>query len=309
MQYTLRSLFLVCLIALSPTAYSSPSMSRTIEYDSKENVKKVIYSDGSFIQYAYDSLNQVTEVSSSDEAELSYDSKGNLKSITNQAGIKQRFWYNQSNQLTASQDGRGWCTLYTYDEQNRLKSIHPKSHITFEDPVTGKIGFHYEQQDVIEHIFDDHGEFSQFFGGKHLRSYCYDSFGRLTSISDPYGYKIMRCYDDRFRLTALFDRDGGYDFQYNDRDQVTQIDSPVGSVKYDYDIRGNLTRTTDPNGNITLFEYDNHHNLVKVIDAEGAVTLYEYTALGTLSHITLPNGSVREIEYNSLNHPVLEVVR
>ena len=170
--------------------------------------------------------------------------------------------------------------------------------------------FHYEIVEAIEYELDDRtGAVTVIKKGNELaKIFSYDTEGRVAEISDPYGYKIRRKYDERSRLTSVGDAEGGFEYTYNERDQVIKIASPVGNVSYDYDEVGNLIWIKDANGHKTHLEYDENYNLIKVIDAEGGVTRYEYNNFHGLARVILPNGSSKEIIYDSLNRPTQEVI-
>ena len=244
------------------------------QYDSNYRLLRSNDSLGRSVEISYQKdILQPTLIKDSfgHEAKYGYDSRGNLCSIKNGAGVEERFWYDTSNRLVAAMDGRKRAEIYLYDEKGRLKCFFPYSTLIGEDPITGQTSFHYEIIEAIEYELDDQtGAVTVIKKGNELaKIFSYDTEGRVVEISDPYGYKIRRKYDERSRLTSIRDTEGGFEYTYNERDQVVKIASPVGNVSYDYDEVGNLIYIKDDNGNKTYLEYDENYNLIKIIDAEG----------------------------------------
>lgn len=283
------------------------------QYDSNYRLLKSNDSLGRNVEISYQNgVLQPTLIKDSlgHEAKYEYDSRGNLCSVKNSGGVEERFWYDASNRLVAAMDGRKRVEIYLYDEKGRLKHFFPYSTLAGEDPATDRASFRYEIIEAIEYELDDRtGAVTAIKKGNELaKIFSYDTEGRVAEITDPYGYKIRRKYDERSRLTSVGDAEGGFEYAYNERDQVVKILSPVGNVSYDYDEVGNLIWIKDANGNETHLEHDENYNLVKVIDAEGGITRYEYNNFHALVRIILPNGSSKEIIYDSLNHPIQEII-
>ncbi len=284
------------------------------QYDSNYRLLKSNDSFGRHIEISYQNgVIQPTLIKNGfgQETKYGYDRNGNLISIINSAGIEKRFWYDPtSNRLNAALDGRKRAEIYRYDEKGRLKSFFPYGYLISEDLTSGQTTFHYEPIEAVEYEIDDQtGTVTAIKKGNELaKLFSYNVEGRLTEISDPYGYKIRRKFDNRSRLCSIDDTEGRFEYTYNERDQVIEISSPVGHVSYNYDEVGNLIWIKDANGYETILEYDENYNLTKIIDAEGGVTHYRYNNAHGLAQIILPNGSSKKILYDALNRPIQEVI-
>lgn len=283
------------------------------QYDSDYRLLQTSDSLGRSIELSYQNGTfqpAVIKDSFGHEFHYSYDSRGNISSIRNKAGIEWKFWYDSSNRLIVSLDGRGRAQIYQYDEKGRLKCFLPCSCLTKEDPTTGQIFYRYLLNEAMEYEYDPETSTVSAIkkGNELVRKISYDTEGRIIEVSDPYGYKIQRTYDERSRLKKCADSKGGFEYDYNERDQVIKMSSPVACMSYNYDEVGNLIRIKDGNGNETHLEYDENYNLIAVIDAEGGITRYGYNNFHCLTQIILPNGSSKTIVYDDLNRPIQELI-
>jgi len=282
------------------------------QYDANYRLLRASDSLGRSVEIAYQNGQlQPTLVKDSlgNEVTYDYDNQGNLCTIKDHAGLELRYWYDSSNRLIAAMNERKRVEVYLYDAKGRLKYLFPCCSITNEHPAPGRISFKCTGTEALEYTFNEEtGAVLSIKKGDELAQlFDYDAEGRLIEISDPYGYKIKRQYDDRSRLASVRDSEGGFDYSYNERDQIIEITSPVGSISYNYDEVGNLIGIKDANGYETHLEYDENYNLIKVIDASGGTTSYAYTDFHSLTSLILPNGSCKKIVYDSLNHPIQEI--
>jgi YD repeat-containing protein len=236
--------------------------------------------------------------------------RGNVTAIKNQAGIERKFWYDSSNRLIASVDGIGRAQIYQYDEKGRLNHFFPCGFVKSAHLTSDQTTFEYFITEAMEYEYDPEINAVSAIkkGNELLKRILHDSEGRIAEISDAYGYKVERSYDERSRLKTCRDLDGGFEYDYNERDQVVKVLSPAGCVGYEYDEVGNLIKIKDGNGNETCLEYDENYNLTAVIDAEGGVTRYGYNNLHCLTYMLFPNGFLKEITYDNQNRPVREII-
>ena len=107
------------------------------------------------------------------------------------------------------------------------------------------------------------------------KTYRFDNSGRLTTISDRNGNKILFTYDNAGRLITVSDEYGRrLNFEYGVNNKITSITDPAGRVfNYHYDSNNNLVTYTNPAGYSTRYSYDHQHRLISITDAKGVTYL------------------------------------
>ena len=240
--------------------------------------------------------------------EYQYDPCGNIIRIIDPIGTEQRFWYNLKDQLQAYLDGMGRAELYFYNEQGRLAKICRFAQLISEE--NGNANFNYSQNHVTEYGYDKVSGhlLSIKQGGNPVKSFEYNHEGMLVASTGPEGYTLNRSYDQKGRLSNLWDpQKEGFEYFYNDRDQLVKLSGPDGTIEYDYDELNNLSSIKDACGGITYYSYNLYADLIKIIDPMGGVTKYEYDHHRNLKQINLPNGSLRAVEYDAANRPTADI--
>ena len=115
--------------------------------------------------------------------------------------------------------------------------------------------------------------------------FAYDLAGKLTSITDLYGRRLLLEYD------------GDYLFRLTDPN-VT----PSRSITYHHDDEGHLTAITDPLGRTTFFSYDDAGNLVTVTNPDGSQRTYQYDPLNRPTLITEELGDSLAYAYDGADN-------
>ncbi|MEW6745504.1 MAG: RHS repeat-associated core domain-containing protein [Planctomycetota bacterium] len=198
--------------------------------------------------------------------------------------IAQSFAYDEIGNKTAVTNGKGYTTVYVYDENSNL--------IRVEEPE---------------------GRVTQ---------YGYDELNRRTSVIDGNGHETISWYDNADRLERSSDAEGNeWTYEYDAHGNMTRETSPCGITlthEYDalnrrtksedelgytstsaFDKRGGLTSQTDPNGNTTQYGYDGLGRLVSVLEPDdpadpndGGLTQYQYDEAGNLTQIKDANDHI-----------------
>ena len=126
----------------------------------------------------------------------------------------------------------------------------------------------------------------------------YDSFGRLTALTDPLGGTRYLRRDGQGRITGLQGPEGSYSrARYNDAGQLTETTDEAGrTTRYAYDAFGRLSRIHQQGADqdeeaalTTHYHYPDPQNApltahlpVSIIDARGGIRHLAYNAAGQL---------------------------
>ncbi|MFZ0564649.1 MAG: hypothetical protein WAM28_00405, partial [Chlamydiales bacterium] len=157
-------------------------------------------------------------------------------------------------------------------------------------------------------------------------THTYDGQERLTSTTDPLGFKTTFTYDQNNNLTSISGprpdqhREITYDKanrpiriaewqsdgtilitekKYDKLGQVIEeIDPCKNRTSYRYDVLGRVISIHHPDGGIELKEYDIVGNLIKEIDPEGHETRKTYNPFSQPLSIYHPDGSEEHFTYH-----------
>jgi RHS repeat-associated protein len=100
----------------------------------------------------------------------------------------------------------------------------------------------------------------------------FSAAGRLTSIVDKNGNRILFAYDGSGNLAQITDTVGR-------------------TLTLTYDSNNRIVKVSDPIGRAVTYAYDSSDNLVQAVDAAGGVTTFAYDSSGRVTSVTLPNGN------------------
>lgn len=282
----------------------------TLEYDTDDNVIKMIDANGHETNYTYDesgnmlsltdalnqserytyepTFNQVASFTdkNGNRYSFSYDSKGNLTSMSGPLGYSQRNTYDSHGWLMTSTDANNNVTTNTYNA----------------DGTTAK-------------TMDAAGN---------VTSYGYDTYGNLISITDARNNTTSYAYDALGRVTSQTDALSGVTtVSYDKAGNIVRVKDPLNHITaYTYDAVGNVLTKTDAAGNIHTLTYDGKGNVISVKDSlgqtqsmtyndrnkltaltnpAGETTSYDYDVKGNLMSVTLPNGNSISYWYDEID--------
>jgi RHS repeat-associated protein len=298
------------------------------EYDAAGNRTAAIDARGIRVEYSYDPLNRLTDVSYPDSTldvsysydagtngkgrltgmsdavgtvDYSYDARGNLSSEIRSIGAVQyitSYAYNSADRLTRITYPSGMVIDYTLDAAGRIVTLDKTveavtealaSNIQYE-PFGPVSTFTYGNGLVYSATFDQDYELDRLQSGSGLDwLYSYDATGNILSIAD--------------QVDGLNDQLFGYD----SLDRLESAVGHYGNEAFEYDANGNRKRfvndSTDDSytyeaqsnrlltqGNWTLSR-DAAGNRSSKLDAGGHGQLYEYGDHNRLSQASFRDGS------------------
>jgi RHS repeat-associated protein len=123
-----------------------------------------------------------------------------------------------------------------------------------------------------------------------VKNYAYDSYGNVSSLTDPNGNTATYTYDSANNVLS----------------EMHPVDSTHhATTSYTYNSFGEALTVTDALGNVTTNTYDSHGNLTSVTtpapngNTAASVTQFAYNSLGELTTITDPLNHVATLTYTT----------
>jgi RHS repeat-associated protein len=228
----------------------TPDVTNLYHYDERNRLKELEYvidNTSYVIQYAYDPVGNVTEITYPDNTTMQYTYflKDLLESIEGVA----TFSYYTDGRLEQTHFSNGVTIDYGYDIVGRTQTIHAYTGTNLLDLL-----YTYDAAGNITHIQNNY----QSALGEWItspESYTYDDVNRLLSASNGFG-TILYEYDSQKRLSV--DENGQITSYTYDYDVLLS----AGTTTYTYDANGNtLTKSADYEW---VYYYDNANRLTQV---------------------------------------------
>jgi len=142
-----------------------------------------------------------------------------------------------------------------------------------------------------------------------------DAQGRISSVIDPAGEKIVYEYDAvTGNLVGVRDREDNtttLEYEMEERPHyLTGINDPLGreAVRNEYDESGRLKRILDVNGSAVELEYDPDNSTQTFEDVFGNRTTYVYDERGNILTEVDPVGLVAKRTYDDDNNMLTETI-
>ncbi len=200
------------------------------------------------------------------------DGYGRPIQITNAKSQTVKLSWDADNNVTRLEEDNGAVTTYAFDP----KTGYPTSQKDAEANANGTAAQTLEYQTALNGYVADlwrktspEGRTSQF---------GYDSFGNLTSVTDPKG--VASAAADDFTTT----------YAYNGHGQLTSATDANGNTttNSDFGPTGYPATITDALDNSSAFVYDERGQVLKVTGAQGGTTTQTYDVFGRPLVSTVP---------------------
>jgi RHS repeat-associated protein len=249
-------------------------LSTEYEYNSNQNLVKIIGPGGTTYTYAYDGI-------------------GNLLSETDPLGNTTNYTYtSQLDQLASSTDPNGNTTRYSYSSTGSLLNIAYPNGTQEEfgyDPLGNLTDSIDGNDNPIYYQYNSNGQLvrEDFSDGTSVE-YSYDSHGNIISATNSTGTYTL-AYNAADQLIQITDPDHDYlKFTYNSGGERTQsVDQTGFTINYQYNAIGQLDGLTDGNGNmIVTYIYDADGRLLSKKLGNGTSTVYTYDPDNNVLSIT-----------------------
>jgi RHS repeat-associated protein len=240
----------------------------------------------------YDTLGRVVLVALPDTTTVSTAYEGNKTTVTDQAGRKRSVIKDGLGRTTKAFEDPAvlnYETVYTYDGHDKLLTVK-------QGPTS--------QQQMRTYVYDSLGRLTQATIPEHVgsTSYQYDSNSNIATITDPRpGKSITFTYDDLNRplVKNYSDTTPDVTFNYdsaavtNSKGKLTSVvtsGSFVSSYSYDeYDALGRIkrtTQTTDSNTYQMSYSYDLGGNMTSMTYPSGRIINSTYDAADRISAVS-----------------------
>ncbi len=301
-------------------------------HDPVGRVKTVTDAAGLTLAYAYNNLNQITNILYPDTV---YD--GNtpiskfvdiqhssccprmIDSITDRAGRTTYYFYDPLKRLTDTVNLEGGVISNEYDDNGNLISLidEDRKATRFEYYLDNRLKKKiYADGKFVKYDYDKMGLLTKVTNSRNIeKNYTYDPNHNLLTISySDTTPGVTFTYDDYNRMDTRTDGIGLYDYDYDANNRLKTINGPWAddTVSYDYNELKNLKNlkilkddATVAYENNYVYDYDlSDPNILKVgrlsqIQAGAGNFGYGYTGVNPLiQSLTRPNGSVTEYFYN-----------
>lgn len=149
-------------------------------------------------------------------------------------------------------------------------------------------------------------------GSSQVTHYTYNTYGRVTSRTDPDGRETVYTYASngidlvqvQQKTATGFDTLAGATYN-SQHEPLTTTDAAGATTSYTYNARGQRTAVTDALGETTHYQYDDNGYLLAVINPLGhAARSFTYDAYGRVATSTDEAGYTRRFRYDALDRVV-----
>jgi RHS repeat-associated protein len=274
-------------------------------YDKANTIATIVYPSGRRVEYDYDQLNRVMDVSSTMKdivplaTNVAYDPVSNMKSVAFGNGLEQSWTYDSDDRISSIVAGSVMNLSYTYDPVGNITSISdgldPSKSKTYSYDAVNRLSGAAGPWGSLAWTYDANGNrlsqtddttYSYSYSANRLMSinntqYKYDNNGNTTSD----GMKKF-IYNQNQRLVMVTETDKTLgQYMYNAKGQRVIKETGSASANsasaqntvYHYDLSGNLIEETDGNGKlITDYVYLNGKPLAMITKQGNGETTYYY---------------------------------
>ena len=249
----------------------------TLEYNSADELTKITYPTGMFLEFTYNSGGQ--RIQSVDQTgftvNYAYDSAGRLAKLADGSGdLIVEYTYDADSRLLRKDMGNGTYTTYTYDADGNVLDLDNFS-------PSGSIN------SFFDYSYDQLGRAITETTSDGTWTYAYDAIGELTHAvfvsSKPSAapdQDLQYNYDANGNRVSTVINGVSADYIVDSMNQYTSI----GGETLSYDDDGNLVATNNQ-GVATTYRYNLQNRLVGVSDSS-EVQSFTYDALGNLGSST-----------------------
>ncbi len=316
------------MIGLRDSIEDKAGYSTDFDYDSKGNLLRTDYPDGTFETYAYNAKSlPISHVNQgSNTTTWAYDSQGNVTSEINELGFVRSWTYNGFGQKLVETDRTGAATTFTYDGAGRLTRVEDADGVgeeygydalwrrtTVADDRSNVTTTVYNSDDSVAEVQREIGSVQFTYdalgnllteqdANGNITTYEYDGNSKRTKemLPNSLGTKVF-VFDAANRLLSIVDGRGNVwtKVYYDDGRLHKEIDPLLNETVTTYDSRGNVLTQIDGSGKMLTYTYDSMNRRLTAKDGENNTASFEYGALGQKTRTVDPEGNETEYRYDS----------
>lgn len=323
----------------NPQAASGPG-GETVsykEYDANGNVARITDGLGNTVQFQYDELNRLTQLTAPNGGvwRYGYDLNGNLTSVTDALGQTTTYEYDVLNRKTQEIRADGVTITYGYDAAGNVTSIQgPHQNITKTyDAMNRLTSLTAEPIDelapptyTLSYSFNNLGKLSSVTGPQGTASYDYDTDGSLIATRLQDGQSIFYSYNSQGKLTSItYPNDIVLKVNYDEYGNVSTYEAtkdgqevvPFDSLNdqetqlFDHDREEAISYDEAAQvyeNDKFYFRYDANGSLIEKSDkTTGAIYTYSYDSANRLIKVEGPDINA-EYFYNGLGERIARIV-
>lgn len=289
----------------------------SFQYDSRHNLTKITYPNGSSVNIAYSKEDKMSAKVSSivgpDGIERRYEY---TKIITGKlfkvANITEEVSYPievREPALTILKDSKNNSTFYHYltgQSEFTKTDVYNERGVIKRDDRFNLLKQTDKKGNAWEYGYDKNSNvITQKNPKRETWSYAYDlRFNKVQTETDPKGNAATYEYDQKGNLITRKDPKGNITLYtyYNNGLLKTVIEPEENTTTYEYDASGNRTKIRDSEDGVITFSYDLSGNLLSRTDANGYTFIYEYDDLNRLKKATNPKNNTVKYTYNTMGN-------
>ena len=287
--------------------------SKTVKDASAVQLYKVGYTYNSNLETTQESIYRGNTASVTYTKKFNYDDWGNL--VYYEDPMVNRYYYSfiNTNYEYSFRDFSG-STVSGFS--NEFYAENPTVSGDIHTLLCGK-AFENDGTDIESYYkYDSKGNLT-YSKNKHNNNFIetsnvYDSWGSITSTTDPLSHTINFEYDDDFNyayLTRTHASVGGvthqttYDYNFATGDIISQTDGEGNTTYYTYDILGRITELEYPDTKTKRAVYDDVNNIVTTYDEKNHYAKQYFDGLGRkIKAETYMNSSLYQATNSSYNY-------
>jgi len=283
-------------------------------YDRAGNLSQLTYPDGTFLAYAHDALNRLTNVSYQGSrlvAALTYDGLGRRSSVTYGNGTRASYTYDAADRMleVVHQPAAGGADLVRFTRTFDAVG-NPLTQSVAGGPVTGESRFEYDRMQQLTAAqypagspfpastvqYDAAGNRVRMTAGS-TTDYVSNNRNQYTSVGGQAWF-----YNANGALTG----DSTWGFDHDDDDRLGEVRGPGVTARYAYDPMGRRI-SKDVNGAVRQFVYNEAGDFPMLLMETGAdgAPLAKYVIHGMSPLAMIVGDTIFSLHCDALERPVL----
>ncbi len=267
-------------------------------YDQSGNIIRTISPMLFESMYEYNKVNNLVQYRDAENALhlFQYDSRGRLAKYTNPIEDDYIVKYQTDGRPIYAIDQSGDKINFTYDYQQRLKSVRNEEVIFVEYGYKNESSNALSQMELIETssgvvklTLDQRGRvvtqttYNEYDSSLISTSYEYDSNNNVLRVTDAKSNQTDYRFSPHNEVVAVTDAlDNETTLVYDRRGNLIEVSAPNNTTFYTYDRRNLRTSETQGARQTVSYKYDGSSNLIELIDGEGQVVNFDYNDDGML---------------------------